>query len=126
MAEKIIVVANRKSAATKTGSDYLIVTDTTGRVWNVFDKLCHVFLVDRGAVIKIETVKDSKFENITKAEYLMTIPLPEIDSADMLKSRSQCLSYAKDLAVAGKIDIENIPAQAQLFYEWVTGDKTNA
>jgi hypothetical protein len=34
-------------------------------------------------------------------------------------ARTMCLSYAKDLAVAGKIPVENILSQADKFLEWI-------
>ena len=37
--------------------------------------------------------------------------------------RSQCLSYSKDLAVAGKIEVEAIPDKATEFYNWLKETK---
>lgn len=35
------------------------------------------------------------------------------------RSRSMCLSYAKDLAVAGKVEVVEILTMAGKFYDWV-------
>lgn len=35
------------------------------------------------------------------------------------RQKSMCLSYAKDLCVAGKIELKDILGEATKFYEWV-------
>ena len=40
------------------------------------------------------------------------------------RTRSMCLSYAKDLAVADRITVKAIIKQAEEFYQWVIGQST--
>lgn len=40
----------------------------------------------------------------------------------LVRERSMCLSYAKDLAAAGKINVVNILDQAQWLYDWLIGN----
>jgi hypothetical protein len=131
--EKTICISKRESAVTAQGKDYFKVYDTTGKMWCVFDDMCKKFMVERGAVMKIDYDDKGKFPNISKAEFVMVIPLPEIDSAEQLKVRSQCLSYSKDLAVA-EITLKSldkwsptleavITKRADIFYGWIMGIK---
>jgi hypothetical protein len=123
---KNIVVTKRESLLTKQGKDYLKVTDTTGHEWFIFDEpLMRKFIVDRGSIMEIETKPDGKFENIVSAKFIMVIPLPEIDSAEQLKTRSQCLSYSKDISLVQKQPVppEEITKMADYFYKWIMGVK---
>jgi hypothetical protein len=123
--EKVICISKRESAITAQGKDYFKVYDTTGKMWCVFDDMCKKFMVERGAVMKLEYDDKGKFPNISKAEFVMVIPLPEIDSAEQLKVRSQCLSYSKDIALIEKQPVppEEITARADYFVKWVFGVK---
>jgi hypothetical protein len=123
--EKVICISKRESAITAQGKDYFKVYDTTGKMWCVFDDMCKKFMVERGAVMKIDYDDKGKFPNISKAEFVMVIPLPEIDSAEQLKTRSQCLSYSKDISLVQKQPVppEEITKMADYFYKWIMGVK---
>jgi hypothetical protein len=123
--EKVICISKRESAITAQGKDYFKVYDTTGKMWCVFDDMCKKFMVERGAVMKIDYDDKGKFPNILKAEFVMVIPLPEIDSAEQLKTRSQCLSYSKDISLVQKQPVppEEITKMADYFYKWIMGVK---
>ena len=114
----------------------LIVWDKGGNEWKVAQKRDHlhsIFQDGKAVELGIANYMDKDF--ITEAS-LVEDGLPEVKpkekpkekaatiiptDAASLKNRAFSLSYAKDLAVAGKIGIEDIKRHATDFAIWLDG-----
>lgn len=75
-----------------------------------------------GSIINAEIEVKGKYVNIKKWEMVdglvsNPLPLPKQDN----KNKSMALSYAKDLACAGKIELDQIKAYATKFEEYLNG-----
>ncbi len=117
---------------------YMLITDQNGVKWSGFKigldkKPTGLADLHVGDEIEADGILKGKYHNIgafhviarnTKAPE--TSPQPQQTASEPkpggdLRNRSFALSYAKDLAVAGKIDISQILPQAATFDQWLQG-----
>jgi len=71
--------------------------------------------VKKGDKVEIEYEKSGNFNNIKKITVVEEAKEEKTsNNADKERFKSMCISYAKDLAVAGKIEVQNIGSQAHV------------
>lgn len=139
MAEKeanIIVIDKIEEAQDDKGKTYLKITDKAGVTRNFKEGRSKLLtnkghLLQEGVAIRLyfedykapggqvfPFVKDFEvIKQIFEQEATEKIQAQQSDTRD----KSVMLSYAKDLAIADKIEAKDILFKAQYFYEWLTG-----
>lgn len=137
-----IVKEIRAKAGGKSGT-YWSVTWTDGKSDNIFDSnwipLCEISQKENRALkFTKEKTPDGKFYNMKTLELAIAgnttfAPLPQPPppptektskgelTSDDIRIRSMSISYSKDLAVAGKIEIKDIKIYADKFLNWILG-----
>ena len=128
MGKEIITVKNVESVTGKNGKPYWKVTDQNDKHYNVFP---FVFKgqFQAGKAYELTTEANGAFTNV-KAVTLVEDLFVEKAAAqtstmiDTSKTRSMCLSYAKDLVVGKVIKMEDILLCAEYFETYLAGKIT--
>ncbi len=118
--DKVIFVKELRTGITKKQEPYPIVVDQDNNQWHVFQsdiKIDHnrVYLFtyhkNREGFNDIDGIKP--LENIFKARALKELA----NTNDVIKNYSICLSYATNLAMSGRIELDDIFAWAGKYYK---------
>jgi len=130
-----IIVKNITQRTTVTGKTVYDITDEKGRTMSTFkagmevNKLYDVDLKMNGQYLNISSWRAS--EPLFPQQPQPPMP-PSMQAASPKlagsttgnNTKAMCLSYAKDLAVADKITMDEVLAVADAFDKWVKGDIT--
>ena len=106
----------------KQGDEWLHFEDRWDEFRNAKDK---TYDIER-ANIKVEkgywkpVIKATEVKDVFVKEAIKQV----IDEQSVIKNRSVVLSYSKDLAMEGKIEVHQIAAYAEVFYRYITGSLT--
>ena len=122
---KQITIDSKTIGKTSNQKDMWTFTTTDGERYTLFEDtpiaVKTPFLKGRGAVIEIETVRKGEYDNITAAKFIrMDVLSSSKLTPEETKTLSVTLSYAVDLAVAGKIQVDEILSYATTYYRHIT------
>jgi len=130
MVEQIVTLKSIETKTTKSGSPMWTATTSAGRM-SVFDKaMADSLFMMVNKDIKIDVETKNNFRNIVGfigESSVAPMPIPtaaiqgsgvRFDGSMPLKGNrtstaTMLIAYAKDLCVAGKIDVKEIPAKAK-------------
>jgi len=95
-----------------------------GRKYSTFDKNVGE-KVRPGIIVLIEFVDNKTSAGITfhNIKSLDIMRNKSVDVEVLRKYRAMCLSYAKDLALSNRIEVDKILTRAGGFFEWVMQDE---
>lgn len=133
--EKVITVKSVQIKHVSNGKgEWMCITDAEGKTSNIFPKTPGYNLIAEGKALKITLEKGEKYWDVTniedigqpehKPEIKPEVPFtngkvtnggPAIIPVTDSRNKSMALSYAKDLVVAGQLDIKDIYNQAHEF-----------
>lgn len=124
---QIISVKEIRPVKSKSGKEFFVVVDEKGAEFTTFDKALQQ--VTPGSLLAIEPKVDGKYVNIESWEIKEKAEKAAPGSNHYGKSpeeldlsrHSFALSYAKDLVVAGKVEVGDILSKATEFYQWLKG-----
>jgi hypothetical protein len=115
--EETVTLKSVETKTTRTGTPMWTALTNVGKM-SVFDKLIaeDLFtLVNKNIVVDVET--KNNYKNIVRIIRVATNQTPmqtqEPVKNPRLTSASMCISYAKDLCVAGKIELKDINSKAK-------------
>jgi len=124
---KSIIVTQREEIEGQKGT-YLKITDQEGKAHFIFDNLSDKWeLLQPGKMVDLTKEKVGKYWNVIDIAEGSSKPKVEAQKTGYhredpeSKQRSYALSYAKDLCVAGKIELDKIIPCAESFNKWLIG-----
>lgn len=125
MESYFVLIKEITPAKTAKGAEYLQLVDGMGEKWNYFQPYPMKLEVGKGYVFRTE--QNGQYKNIREVEPLANVfklqALKELaNKSDYKRDLFMSLSYAKDLAIAGKIspaDNTGLFSMAWQMYEWV-------
>lgn len=126
MQAKYVVITEMKTGQTKNKSDYTYILDQDKVRWNLFNNLPKVEL-NKSYLFRFEI--EGEYTNVKSIEPLTNIfhqkALQEVaNKSEIWRNYSVTFSYAKDLCVAGKIELGEMFNLADKIYDKFT-EKTN-
>ena len=127
MLHEYVFVKEIKSSETKNGKKYPIVVAHNGDLWRLFNGE-HVE-INKAYVISYELSEDKQFKNIRQILPLQNVwlqqAIKEISTkTEIEKTVTVSTSYAKDLVVGGKIQLDELFLWAKQFYQYITSETT--
>jgi len=131
MADQIVVI-DKVEDDSYDGKDFKKVTDKAGQVWKIKQGRGGALkekwgLLEEGKAIKLMMgdFQGKPFgldfgvgKDGFVAEAAEKVQAKQVDTKD----KGICLSYAKDLVIAGKVEFKNILPCAETFYRYTSGD----
>jgi len=121
MTEETIILSNIETKSTKAGQPMWTAMTNSGKM-SVFDKaLADVLFTNVRKTMIVDVETNGAYKNLTKFIRLADVqqasqPVQSSFREDPKEKKvSVCLSYAKDLAAAGKIEVKDIEETAKEF-----------
>ena len=120
--DKLVFVKELSSGTTKGGKSYPVVTDQDNEKWNIWLDGANLEL--QKSYLFTFVLNDKGFKDIQKITPVINIfhqkALKEVASRnDIVRNLTVCLSYAKDMFIAGVIGKEMIFDEAMEMYQWI-------
>jgi DNA-binding protein YbaB len=125
--EETITLKSIETKQTKSGAPMWTATTSTGKM-SCFDKNLadQLFtLVNKNIIVEVEmqgqyknlkrVVGMAQFAPIPTAQQAQQVHFEDPKMKSRLSSGTMCISYAKDLCIAGKIELKDIPSKAKEF-----------
>lgn len=115
MTEETITIKSIETKQTKAGASMWTITTNSGKM-SIFDPILAekiMPLVNQNVVVDVET--KNNYKNITKiigtSQIAQAVTQPVGEKKNMVAS--MCIAYAKDLCVAGKIEVADLSVKAK-------------
>ena len=122
--DKLVFVKELTSGLTKSNAIYPKVRDQDNEVWNLFNGVNINDIHIQGSYLFTFEINDKGFKDIKKITPLTNLfqqkALKEVSNKnDIIRNLTVCLSYSKDLVIAGKIDFGVLYPEAFEMYNWL-------
>ena len=122
--DKLVFVKELTSGLTKSNAIYPKVRDQDNEVWNLFNGVNINDLHIQGSYLFTFEINEKGFKDIKKITPLTNLfqqkALKEVSNKnDIVRNLTVCLSYSKDLVIAGKQDLGEIYLMAFQMYNWL-------
>ena len=122
--DKLVFVKELTSGLTKSNAIYPKVRDQDNEVWNLFNGVNINDLHIQGSYLFTFEINEKGFKDIKKITPLTNLfqqkALKEVSNKnDIVRNLTVCLSYSKDLVIAGKIDFGVLYPEAFEMYNWL-------
>ena len=122
--DKLVFVKELTSGVTKSNATYPKVRDQDNEVWNLFNGVNINDLHIQGSYLFTFEINEKGFKDIKKITPLTNLfqqkALKEVSNKnDIVRNLTVCLSYSKDLVIAGKIDFGVLYPEAFEMYNWL-------
>jgi hypothetical protein len=122
--DKLVFVKELTSGLTKNQAVYPIVKDQDNERWYLFNGVNINDIHIQGSYLFTFEINEKGFKDIKKITPLTNLfqqkALKEVSNKnDIVRNLTVCLSYSKDLVIAGKIDFGVLYPEAFEMYNWL-------
>ena len=122
--DKLVFVKELTSGLTKSNAVYPKIKDQDNEVWNLFNGVNINDIHIQGSYLFTFEINEKGFKDIKKITPLTNLfqqkALKEVSNKnDIVRNLTVCLSYSKDLVIAGKIDFGVLYPEAFEMYNWL-------
>lgn len=123
--QQITLAAKPEEKTTTTGKTYWKVADANGQeysIWGDNPAVIGPFVNGEGTVLDVDVETKGRYKNIVAATLVHYRPSARKFNLEERKDRSVCISYAKDLVAAGKVELADLENCALRMLAFITGE----